>query len=363
MSYTALIFHFSFQWLVLEARKVSDDLASPFNHSNPNHCSVDDVQKTLQALDAMGYDEAAEYVYGMHYPEWKERHATKATQEQMDKFNESKPIWASHNKQLLAKRAEPTEMSLSTTTMDTSHHRKLKTSAIAEKMTQSPAPLLSNVCCQPMEDDENQSNKLTSTKESKTSKSRSIPTYQAPDPPAELSLSLGILTVSDRASSGEYKTGDLSGPAVQQAVSELLSSYDNNNNVRLLQTKTAIVSDDFNGIQSKLKEWSDGDDKVDLILTTGGTGFSPRDVTPEATEKVLNKSCPGLVSFCTMECAKIQPLASLSRGTAGIRGTTLIVNLPGNPRGIHEIIPVLLPLTLHVVADMKNARNLLMTVT
>ena len=84
-------------------------------------------------------------------------------------------------------------------------------------------------------------------------------------------------------------------------------------------------------IQSKLKEWADSS-QLDLVLTTGGTSFSPWDVTPEATYQVVEKTCGRLVAFCTMECSKLQPLASLSHSTAGTRGKTLIANLPGNPK-------------------------------
>ena len=115
-------------------------------------------------------------------------------------------------------------------------------------------------------------------------------------------------------------------------------------------------------IQSKLIDWSsssspNGVSAMDIIFTTGGTGFSSRDVTPEATAKVVERKCDGLIQFCTMECSKIQPLASLSRGIAGIKDNTFIANLPGNPNGVHEIIPILLPLALHIVADMKHVSS------
>jgi molybdenum cofactor synthesis domain-containing protein len=122
--------------------------------------------------------------------------------------------------------------------------------------------------------------------------------------------------------------------------------------VAVTTTEIGIVPDESDAIQSKLKEWADSM-QLDLILTTGGTGFSPRDLTPEATQAVVDRTCEGLVSFCTLECTKSQVLATLSRGTAGVRGKTLIANLPGNPKGVDEIIPILLPLALHAVADMK----------
>jgi molybdenum cofactor synthesis domain-containing protein len=118
-----------------------------------------------------------------------------------------------------------------------------------------------------------------------------------------------------------------------------------------LEMSFSIVPDDTDAIQCKLREWSD--QGVALILTTGGTGMSPRDVTPEATRAVLDLECAGLMSFVTTECAHQQPLASLSRGTAGVRGQTLIANLPGNPKGVGEVVPLLLPLLLHAVADLQ----------
>ena len=299
------------------------------------HCGKEkeesELDKILQSLDAMGYDEAAQYVYGMNYGDWKKRHSKKASDEQMQLFNDSKPLWATHDKKLLAKRVGvPAE----------------KMESVEKKATTTQAAsssLMSNVCCQDVEE-------IAPVVPKKTSKNRELPPYEPPNPP-RVSFSLGILTVSDRASSGGYETGDLSGPAVKDAVARAVASY--GESVKQTSIETAIVPDDLDSIQCKLKEWADTS-KLSLILTTGGTGFSPRDVTPEATQNVIDKECGGLVSFCTMECAKLQPLASLSRGTAGIRGKTLVVNLPGNPKGVQEIIPVLLPLTLHAISDMSK---------
>ena len=319
--------------MVAEARKLSDSLR---NEEEKQDGTKEELAQILQSLDALGYDEAAQYVYGMNYGDWKKRHAKKASDEQMQKFNDSKPMWATHDKQLLAKRADEPAAKI----------------AVSSNTTTSAAPassLLSNVCCQDVDSPPQPTPASTTTKKSKT---RELPPYQSPAPP-KVSFSLGILTVSDRASSGEYETGDLSGPAVKEAVAKEVAGY---GDTVVSQTKieTAIVPDDMEAIQSQLKDWADNS-KLDLILTTGGTGFSPRDVTPEATSAVVERTCGGLVSFCTMECAKLQPLASLSRGTAGTRGKTLILNLPGNPKGVQGIIPVLLPLALHAVADMASS--------
>lgn len=342
-----------------------------------------DFDRIKHALDAMGYDEAAQHIYGMDYPAWKQRHASKASDKQMEKFNASKPLWATHDKQVLAKRAESATTTTTTpasgvVVVGATNSSTGRTQQQSQQQRQPPPPtatptpsLLSNVCCQSMEDDEDtnllppvpkQQPRIETTVVAPKAplRTRQLPPYQPPALPTDLaSFSLGILTVSDRASLGEYSTGDLSGPAVTAAVAEVLEG----STVRVTRTETAIVPDNMDAIATKLKEWSQSKSKttstttaaLDLILTTGGTGFSPRDVTPEATEQVIDQPCPGLIAFCTMECAKLQPLASLSRGTAGIcGGTTLIANLPGNPKGVHEIIPILLPLALHAVADLKT---------
>lgn len=315
----------------MEARKLSDELKTKSTDADPN---------LLQSLDAMGYDEAAQYVYGMHYDQWKKRYAKKASDETMQKFNDSKPLWAKHDKAALAKRAEapagePRERvgAGETTTTTTSS-------------TSASTSLLSNVCCQDV--DAPPAPKAPAPARKSKSSARVLPTYEGPAPP-KISFSLAVLTVSDRAASGDYTTGDLSGPAVQEAVQSAVASY--GGSVQVSSVETAIVPDETTEIQGKLKEWSD-DAKVNLILTTGGTGFSSRDITPEATNAVVDKVCEGIVTFCTMQCARIQPLSSLSRGSAGIRGKTLIVNLPGNPKGVGEIIPILLPLALHAIEDL-----------
>lgn len=313
----------------MEARKLSDEIHG------------EDEKDLAKALDALGYDEAAQYVYGMMYPEWKKRHAQKASDEQMEKFNESKPLWASHDKQLLAKRNEEIPGASSTATA----------TAPSPPKTTPKSSLLSNVCCEDIDNIDN----------TKNASAVAVPAPQIPAttnaafvPPelAEISFSLGILTVSDRAASGDYPEGDLSGPMVQEVVASILESS-SNNNTKTKDIQTVIVPDEMDVIQKQLVDWTTTA-SLDLILTTGGTGFSSRDVTPEATSAILDKSCDGLMSFCSSSLTQIQPLAALSRGTAGIRGTTLICNLPGNPQAIREILPVLLPLALQAVADMKQ---------
>lgn len=322
---------------MVEARQLSNRIKEGKSADIARGTSkMEDGDQIMQSLDALGYDEAAQYVYGMANGDWKKRHAKKASDEQMERYNQSQPMWASHDKEVLAKRTEDPGKKMGNVSVITTQ------------------PALSNVCCQDVEDATTTviapivENKVK-VEAANASASRQLPPYTPPSPPA-VSITLGVLTVSDRASAGEYTSGDLSGPAVQRAVEAALETY--KSKVVLTAIEVGTVPDESDLIESKLREWAD-DKKLDLIFTTGGTGFSPRDVTPEATHAVVNKVCEGLVSFCTMQCSKLQPLASLSRGTAGVRGKTLIANLPGNPRGVDEIIPILLPLALHAVADIK----------
>jgi len=159
-----------------------------------------------------------------------------------------------------------------------------------------------------------------------------------------MAIRVGILTVSDRASRGEYQ--DLSGPEVRRLVEEKLGAE---------VVVEEIVPDEKEQIEAVLKRWADELD-LELILTTGGTGFTPRDVTPEATKAVIEKEAPGLAE--AMRAASLQktPHAMLSRAVAGIRGRTLIVNLPGSPRAARENLEVILPALPHGL-DLLRGRE------
>lgn len=156
-----------------------------------------------------------------------------------------------------------------------------------------------------------------------------------------MEIRVAVLTISDRSSRGERT--DESGPALVQVISE--------QGWQLIQT--AIIPDDFDTIYHTLKEWSETG-TVDLILTTGGTGFAPRDVTPEATLAVAQRSAPGLAEAMRMESLKITPHAMLSRAAAGIRKRTLIVNFPGSPKAAVENLRVILPVLPHAVELLAN---------
>lgn len=153
---------------------------------------------------------------------------------------------------------------------------------------------------------------------------------------------VGILTISDRAAAGVYE--DKSGPVIHQIIIEQLKA-----NI----TRTAIVPDDLEIIKNTLLAWADGDN-LDLILTTGGTGFAPRDVTPEATRLVIEKEAPGLVFAMLGNSLAVTPHAMLSRMAAGIRGQTLIVNLPGSPRAARENLETILSALPHALELLHN---------
>ena len=110
----------------------------------------------------------------------------------------------------------------------------------------------------------------------------------------------------------------------------------------------AVVADDIEGIRAKLSELVQSGD-IDLVLTTGGTGFAPRDNTPEATRAVMQREAPGIVEAMRRETAVKTPMAMLSRGIAGISGNTLIVNLPGSPKAVEECFDVIRPVLRHAV--------------
>jgi molybdopterin adenylyltransferase len=150
-----------------------------------------------------------------------------------------------------------------------------------------------------------------------------------------------VLTVSDRSSKGERE--DKSGPALAEIIQASgweLMGYQ-------------IISDDQPEIEKVLRTWADSKD-VDLILTTGGTGFSPRDCTPEATRNVIDRIAPGMAEAMRIASLKITPHAMLSRAVVGIRGRTLIVNLPGSPKAAKENLEVIIPALPHAIQLLSD---------
>ncbi len=151
-----------------------------------------------------------------------------------------------------------------------------------------------------------------------------------------MSIRFGILTLSDRSSRGER--ADSSGDALADLIQTQGWSV----------VKQAILPDDEPAIRAALTAWADNGE-VDVILTTGGTGFAPRDVTPEATRAVIQREAGGLAEAMRAESLKKTPHAMLSRAIAGIRAQTLIINLPGSPKGALENLQTIIPVLPHAV--------------
>jgi len=154
---------------------------------------------------------------------------------------------------------------------------------------------------------------------------------------------VGILTISDRGSRGERP--DASGPVIRALVTGRL---------KWAVTVYQIVPDDRAIIRDLLRAWCD-DLHLNLILTTGGTGFAPRDVTPEATCDVIERKAPGLAEAMRADSRQQTPHAMLSRAVCGLRGTTLIVNLPGSPKAARENLETILPALPHAIDLLREA--------
>jgi molybdenum cofactor synthesis domain-containing protein len=145
-----------------------------------------------------------------------------------------------------------------------------------------------------------------------------------------------VITISDRCARGEQD--DESGAAVVELLKEMSAAI----------VATEILSDNLEPLAEKLCAYADRAD-VNLIVTTGGTGFSPRDNTPEATRAVIQREAPGLSEAMRVETLKQTPMAMVSRGVSGIRSGTLIINLPGSPRGVRESFSVIKPVLAHAI--------------
>jgi len=154
-------------------------------------------------------------------------------------------------------------------------------------------------------------------------------------------LKLGILTISDKGAQGQRS--DESGKAIRESFASLDSQV----------IKYEIVPDEIDIISRRLMEWADGGE-VDVIITTGGTGLSQRDVTPEATLAIVDKVVPGLPEAMRAKTLPITPMAMLSRATAGVRRQCLIVNLPGSPKAVRECLEAVLPAIPHAVEIIKG---------
>lgn len=155
-------------------------------------------------------------------------------------------------------------------------------------------------------------------------------------------MRVGILTISDRTWRGE--ADDLSGAVIAEIVRSELNAE---------VTHLQVVPDERPKIVEVLCAWCDAG-QLDLVLTTGGTGFAIRDVTPEATQAVIDRSAPGFAEAMRAASLRVTPHAMLSRAIAGIRGRTLIINLPGSPKAVRENLAVILPALPHAVELLQQ---------
>ncbi|MGD9393997.1 MAG: MogA/MoaB family molybdenum cofactor biosynthesis protein [Dehalococcoidia bacterium] len=152
---------------------------------------------------------------------------------------------------------------------------------------------------------------------------------------------LGIITISDKASSG--KRPDRSGPLIRERFASTDSEL----------VRYEVIPDEKELIAKKLAQWAD-EGNMDIILTTGGTGLAPRDVTPEATLSIVDKEVPGLAEMMRVKSFTITPNAMLGRAVAGTRKECLIINLPGSPKAVAECLEVIMPVLPHAVDVIKD---------
>lgn len=157
-------------------------------------------------------------------------------------------------------------------------------------------------------------------------------------------MKVARVTLSDRATAGVYE--DRSGPEIERVFAEHCREP--------VAWVRAVMADDRDGIESALRKLVD-EEGCDLVLTTGGTGPTPRDVTPEATRAVLERELPGFGEIMRAQSFAKVPTAILSRATAGTRGRALIVNLPGNPRAIGECLPLVMPAIREAIRHLHCA--------
>lgn len=160
----------------------------------------------------------------------------------------------------------------------------------------------------------------------------------------QMSPRAGILTISDKGAAGERE--DTSGAVIRELLGSIGAAVE----------RYEVIPDEQPKIGERLLEWSDNGD-LDLIVTTGGTGLGPRDVTPEATRSVIDYEVPGLAEAMRAEGLKHTPMSMLSRAVAGVRGRTLIINMPGSPKGVRENLSVILPVLPHALELLRGERS------
>jgi len=154
-------------------------------------------------------------------------------------------------------------------------------------------------------------------------------------------INIGILTISDKGSKGQRQ--DKSGEAIRDGAARMKGAV----------VKYEIVPDELDIIAEKLTDWADSG-KMDVILTTGGTGLSKRDVTPEATLSIIDRNVPGFAEAMRAKSLEKTPMAMLSRAVAGQRGQCLIINMPGSPKAVQECLEAIMPAIPHAVEIIKG---------
>ncbi|HTK05559.1 MAG TPA: MogA/MoaB family molybdenum cofactor biosynthesis protein [Ktedonobacteraceae bacterium] len=152
-----------------------------------------------------------------------------------------------------------------------------------------------------------------------------------------MTITVGVLTISDGAAHGSRQ--DVSGETIRAMVAQIPGG---------LVAVSAIVPDEQEQIAAILRNWSD-ERRLNLILTTGGTGLAPRDVTPEATRAVIEREAQGIAEAMRFNSLQYTPMAMISRGLAGVRSQTLIINFPGSPKAVKECLEYILPVLPHAV--------------
>ena len=307
---------------------------------------------------AMTYDEALERVYGEPYAEWKKKHQKKATPEQMALFESGAHLHAKHPKmdddQAPAGRSDPPTPTPTPDPAPVSSETPSKKVPYHPSRNAPPARP-SDVCCQDEEEIIIGPPPPGAPEPAATEKyappppfAKTYPFGRAPPDEGPLAIRLGVLTVSDRAHLGVYE--DASGPAVGQAVERFAER--SNGAAALFSTLSYVVPDDPAMVASRIEELCNAG--CNLVLTTGGTGLSPRDQTPEATMAVLDKLAPGISQAIVLASLAREPHAMLSRGVAGVRDRSLIVNLPGRPRAAEECFEVVAPVLVHALRQVAR---------
>lgn len=304
-------------------------------------------------LASVTYADACERVYGMPYAQWKAKFQAKATADQLERYNASKPMHAAHDPSLDFSMPPPPPLP-SAPLADGTPASSAPAPQLAPQLAPQPSPpaarppvVSSDVCCQePGVGDASASAMATRV-------AAAIPATSSPLAP--VAVRLGVLTVSDRAHAGVYE--DKSGPEVRACVEAFVAATQGRLWTLADGVVAAVVPDEQADIQTQLVQMAE---TCDLVLTTGGTGLARRDVTPEATLAVVGRNVPGIPEAIRRETSVEEPLAVLSRAVAGIREDnaaghrTLIINLPGRPKACRESMAVVLPVLGQALSQLLS---------